>query len=201
MMAKNPSESLSLQEGFRGLQCSLRGVYTDGIFTRVQFRQISPVLSEVEWKVTVTVHTCVPVPGIRSSYPARGQAQVIWGLCRSQPSPSNQEGPTTRWKETSELGSKMCCNDLMEEEPRKMDTWCPFSNNGLFVWARQNPACVLVLTYDRSSLPCAWKCLTRATQMSVMPISDIGLWWVISKPHVFGLAVSSWVAISAGSKI
>lgn len=40
-----------------------------GVFTTEVFRQISPVLSKVEWKVTVTVHTCVPVPGIRSSYP------------------------------------------------------------------------------------------------------------------------------------
>lgn len=60
-------QNLSLyKEGFRGFS-ALWEVFTQmGFFTTGQFRQITPVLSKVEWKVMITVHTCVPVPGIRS---------------------------------------------------------------------------------------------------------------------------------------
>lgn len=53
------------KEGFRGFS-ALCKVFTQMGFLQGggQFKQITPV--PVEWKVTVTVHTCVPVPGIRS---------------------------------------------------------------------------------------------------------------------------------------
>lgn len=117
-------------------------------------------------------HLCFCARNKKLFRPARGEAQVISGHCRSQPWLSNQQRPTTCWKKAESFGLKTQDNDLMENEPRKMKTWCPFYNNAVSVWARQMLSLFLPLIK-----PWAWKCLTsdsRKTWMSVMYISSVG---------------------------
>lgn len=118
---QNPVESLFFslfQEGLEGLQCSLWGVYTDGIFTRGQSMQITPALSEVEWKVEVTVHTWVPLWGIRSCYPACQSLERWCSGCLRSPQESGVMQRSNSEEHVEESGSEL---------RRKMEMFCPFA--------------------------------------------------------------------------
>lgn len=88
------------KKGFREPRSCLRGVYRWDFMTAKGGGQITCSLTEVKWKVTVTVHTCAGNTELSSCFSNHREAKLrlFSGHCKSQTSPCNQESLTACWE-------------------------------------------------------------------------------------------------------
>lgn len=89
-----------LHKGFREPRSCLRGVYRWDFMTAKGGGQITCSLTEVKWKVTVTVHTCAGNTELSSCFSNHREAKLrlFSGHCKSRTSPCNQESLTACWE-------------------------------------------------------------------------------------------------------